>query len=324
MALLTIDQAIAALSGLDGTKFEQAVCKLYVRGLKDFQPVPDTVGDGGLDGISDQKSTAYLCYGPTRETRAKPTRARREAYRKKFRSDLRKLYELQGKKKPKRTLCHKDNALLSEVLKHAPGKISRIRICLNEFTDKALIDIAEKEKTHCEQYSAFRFVDSQCSIQVWGPEEICCVASSHDHIFAPVLEEPTPKPPPSSEIDEFDDKFEYFSIRADRTRVEELKRRLKSAWAKALGHELSLRRTSPHVHSQLLHIRNLAETEALQSGPMFSEGAAPYAAFNTIKKLLTEHFSELLKPHGYTSVVIAEMASGEAARIVGVCHLDWR
>jgi hypothetical protein len=116
--LPSAEKTAAALANLDGTDFQRAVCQMLQLALLDFQSVPDGSGDGGLDGLSQNRTVAYQCYGPHRTTLNKPTVERRKAYRTKFRSDLRRIYEL--KPAGRDHLEHWDNALLATILTGSP------------------------------------------------------------------------------------------------------------------------------------------------------------------------------------------------------------
>lgn len=320
--MLSAEEAAACLSTRVDRDFEAAVCRLLLTAIPDFQPVPDLDGDGGLDGISDGKTIAYCCYGPTRETLGKDSKERRKNYTRKFRHDLRRLHELDT---TDRKIVHRDNLELAAILV-PPPKIQLIRICVNQLRDAALIGIAEKELKTCARYSQFRFVEKSCKVVVWGPSHICGVAVHYERALVPMPSTDGKMGAlPGNELAEFDAKYQYMARRSlSPNKIYQLQMRLREQWAKALAIESSLRNESPHIHADFLRIREIAEMEALEMGPTCITPEDSWAQLSKIRERLSAHLTDLLRPYGYKDLDIQSFASGEAARLVGICHVDWR
>jgi hypothetical protein len=86
------------LSILTGTIFQDEVSARLQTAILDFQTIPTKPGgDGGLDGLSDNCAIGYCCYGPEYDS-FKDEKEFTADVIKKFKSDLRKLFEVRSAK----------------------------------------------------------------------------------------------------------------------------------------------------------------------------------------------------------------------------------
>src|ERR1700685_314355 len=82
------------LEALSRNEFQDEVSAYLQAVIIDFQVVPSNPqGDAGLDGFSHHGERAYCCYGPEHNA-FKQNKDREDAIVDKFKSDLRRLYEL--------------------------------------------------------------------------------------------------------------------------------------------------------------------------------------------------------------------------------------
>ncbi len=97
------DKYAETLTILTGNPFEDEVCARLQTAILDFQTISTKPnGDGGLDGLSDNCTIGYCCYGPEFDS-FKDEQELNSDIVKKFRSDLRKLFELRSKKEDQET-----------------------------------------------------------------------------------------------------------------------------------------------------------------------------------------------------------------------------
>lgn len=93
----------------------------------------------------------------------------------KFKGDLRRILELEF---VKRKLVHKENKVLPGVLGDPPLKrILNITLVANVFEDNQLIGDLKMAFAGFLKVSTKRFVDPNCELNVWGPEDVANNAS---------------------------------------------------------------------------------------------------------------------------------------------------
>lgn len=323
-------ELIAALSLLEGDAFEEAVVGHLSRAIDDFQPIPRKGGDGGLDGLSQNGSVAHCCYGPqeARLATALDKKLRRKIVEK-FRDDLRRLFELEPRSKPKRRLVHAANAVLAGVI-GATRKITRIRLHLNRFDDNALIGELNDALAECKAASQHRFVDPACALTIWGPKQLSDhVPASEETLFR--LRQPTlaavlastanaTQPPPTDALGMFDVKFDDLRARHPRpAAVEEARAGMREHWTAALAFDQKLAEVAPSIHQDLERTRESAATTAERR--KLAPGALdPFAEMEAARTALVEALQNRI-PDAARRDVIAE---GEVARLIGDCAIDWR
>ena|ERR1035437_3645293 len=94
-----VQEYAESLAALTGDEFQREVCARLQTAILGFQSIPSRPqGDAGLDGFSHNGERGYCCYGPEHDA-FKTNKQRENAIVDKFKSDLRRLCELDFEKK---------------------------------------------------------------------------------------------------------------------------------------------------------------------------------------------------------------------------------
>jgi hypothetical protein len=158
-------QSLAALTGQD---FEDEVCARLQGVILDFQTVPATPqGDGGLDGFSHGGARGYCCYG-LKPDEFKSNKQRENAIVEKFKSDLRRLCELDH---AKRKLICIENEELCTILPNGQ-KLQHVTLLVNWFDSHRVLNPILTAFAEYRQTSLGRYVASDASVVVLGPKEL--------------------------------------------------------------------------------------------------------------------------------------------------------
>ena len=145
------------LAELSGIEFQDEVCARLYHSILGFQTVPSKPqGDAGLDGFSHGGKHGYCCYGLENNPLA-TNKQRENAIVKKFKSDLRRLFELEPKNKK---LVHTESPEMSKILPKGT-KLEYIELIANWFdSHRVLVQLSGRfQVVSCEQIlkSAFHF-----------------------------------------------------------------------------------------------------------------------------------------------------------------------
>lgn len=330
MGINSVNEFSRMLGTLEGQDFEDAVCAFLQRCIGDFQSVPATPhGDGGLDGYSHGRTTAYCCYGPEAASKATAVK-RKTAIVSKFRDDLRKLFELttQGKKK----LLHRDNAEIKTILVKGK-KLRLVRLVVSVFDDHQILGLLNESFAELKAASNLRYVDKEAELTVWGPEELARQGAVDDvtlakleHSFlhkrlADTIKRPSPIPTTSNG---FNAKFDWIDANGKvkvpkdalaRTRSEFLKR-----WGAAIAVENELANNAVNLHSKLGQVRTDAGLDASITSGL---GLGPMEQITKMRPQIESRLREQLG-HALTPEIRTTLADGEIARLIGECSMDWR
>ena len=316
------------LGSLEGSAFQAEVCAFLLRCYCDFQVVPEKPsGDGGLDGISHRLSRAYCCYGPEQEPFKKNTRGLTADIKKKFRSDLRKLFELRLKnRKPVQSESRELGTILPK-----GRKIQSIFLVVSTFNDHRVIGpLNESFDEYCTA-SACRYVDRNASLAIWGPEQVAAQGSVSDStllrieqraVLARAEVAATKDGSQGVETEDFREKFDWleekFPTREEKIRT--LRQRFRRHWTVALRLDQEFANTSVSLHQALESFRSDAVLDAeLRSLNSSNPIELLTGMRELISRNLSERFGSELSPE-----IVAPLANGETARLVGECPIDWR
>ena len=316
------------LGTLEGTAFENEVCAFLIRCYRDFQPVPDKPwGDGGLDGISHRLSRAYCCYGPEQEPFKKNTRGLRADIKRKFRIDLRKLFELKLKS---RRPVERETPELGTILPDG-AKIKSIFLVVSVFNDHRLIGALNQTFAEYIEASACRFVDEDATLAIWGPDQVVAQGAVGDSILRRIEHRAmlsraertvATEPPENLETEEFKQKFDWLENKfSDRkTQIRNLRSDFRRHWTVALRLDQDFANTSVSLHQALESFRRDAVTDArLRSlGP-----SSPIELLIGMQEMLVQALGERFGDE-LPAEIVSKLANGEAARLVGECPIDWR
>jgi hypothetical protein len=313
-------QSLAALTGND---FQNEVCARLQSVILGFQTVPASPqGDAGLDGFSHNGEHGYCCYGPQHDE-FKTNKQRENAIVDKFKSDLRRLCELDfaGKK----LICI-ENAEMCTILPDG-RKLKHITLLVNWFDSHRVLNPILTAFAEYLAVSTCRYVDVNASVVISGPKELAnqyavdestiirarqrIVAQRIQHA-ASVCEIENPK--------DFEFKMAILrEIRPDQlAAIESLTQQFRADWRMSLAFERELDETVPTLHRTLEDNRRrivirVSQLMLASQEPWKELGNASSIAHD----LLDKDFGKL-----YGSL-IQDVSSGEIARLIGECPVGW-
>jgi hypothetical protein len=164
---ITVEYA-RSLASLEGDEFQLEVCAQLYSVILGFQTVPATPhGDAGLDAFSDSGKKGYCCYGPKHD-KFKTPQARERAIVKKFNSDLRRLFELETKKK---LLIVKESPEMATILPKGQ-KLELIHLIANWFESHRVLGPIGTTFEQYKKVSKCRYVNPAAQVVVLGPKEL--------------------------------------------------------------------------------------------------------------------------------------------------------
>ena len=163
-----VDAYATTLASLTGTAFQAEVCARLQSVVLGFQTIPSKPhGDAGLDGFSHVGTQGYCCYGP--ELKAyRQTRSLEKAIVDKFKSDLRRLLELEFKKTVL-TCC--ENPEMATILPTGK-KLMHVDLVVNWFESHRVVGPIHTALLEYKQSSTLRYVDANATIAIIGPTEL--------------------------------------------------------------------------------------------------------------------------------------------------------
>lgn len=325
----SLEQLVARkLSVLVGKAFETAVCA-YLQGsgsFFDFQTIPDP--DGGVDGLSHKQTRGYLMYGPDIKRRGTKELTRKlvDATVKKFRSDFRRILELEGDGAKQLKVAAKPNTELQGIMAKG-NRMSHVHCIVSAFDSGAIIGPLNESFAKYLAVSENRFVSPDATMTIWGPTEVAArgVPSSsmialleHGGLQTAVnaaLSSVTVAPDNTSD---FDEKFDHMDLVGRKTTG--LRQTMRQHWSKSIAYDKELSDTSPDIHARLVRIRSsaalaaqLASVTSAQPAELLKE------TWKELKQQLDDSLGDRLTPEQKNEFAIAE-----TARLIGECHLDWR
>ena len=316
------------LGALEGTTFEKEVGAFLLRCYSDFQAVPAKPwGDGGLDGISHRFTRAYCCYGPEQEPFKKNIRGLKADILRKFRSDLRTLFELEMKS---RRPVQSETRELATIIPDG-RRIKSIFLVVSTFNDHRIIGPLNKDFAHYCEASACRYVEQNATLAIWGPEQVVAQGGVSDSTLRRIEQrallakaERTIDTEPSEELEteDFKGKFDWLESRFPlrEAKVRSLRSEFRRHWTVALRLDQEFSNTSVSIHQSLESFRGDAildaELRSLQS-------TNPIELLTGMRELITRKLRERFGTE-LSAEIISPLANGETARLVGECPIDWR
>lgn len=316
------------LRRLAGKEFQRAVCTALVHNVEAFQNLPGADGDGGLDGLSDDRTIGYCCYGTEIETSvAKTKKQKADAVVKKFTSDLRRILEVEGRKH-----THKPNEKLEKILKGSTKKIKEIRLCCNWFQDPEIVGRLNTALSKCKEASECRFVRMDCLLVIEGPDELsnrCYVddrllfAIGHPGLKALLDRPPAPKAIDAEQQASLDQKFNKISkAKPSRTaHVARLRANALKSWGEHLSLNEALNDAHPDVYARFVELLDSVVTLAYQR----SLGATSERAAEVMREMgddirdrITASLQGVIPPEH-----TAKIADQVVGKLIGECPLGW-
>ena len=322
MATSTAVEYANTLASLEGNEFQAEVSIYFGTQIIGFQTVPDKPqGDGGLDGFSHNGERGYCCYGLEHDV-FKTAKERVDAIVVKFSKDLRRLFELgfDGKK-----LVKVDDSVLKTILPK-DRKLEHIYLIVNWFEDHRILGRIGTAVQTYKAASECRYVASSVTVVVIGPTELSALYSVTEsavyrvqqRVFVQKVKQ-TAKTVVIGNPADFEAKMQILrEIRPDMLpTIEQWSAHLLENWRMALAFEIELDKTLNMLHQSLEDCRRriavrVAEL-ALSSTEQWKElGKAHELALEILGRDFGEH-----------GPLLSDVSSGEIARLVGECPINW-
>ena len=319
-----IDEYAASLESLTGNDFQAEVCARLHTFIIGFQTVPSKPqGDAGLDAFSHHGEHAYCCYG-LEPSAFKTDKKRIDAIVTKFRSDLRRLYELDFNKG---VLEYYPSPEMATILPQG-RKIKEIELMVNWFESHRVL---EPILTSAEEYarvSQCRYVEPGATVIVVGPKNLAnryavdevTITRARQRVFLKKLHERLQTVVLTS-TGQFDEKKEIlkemFPDRSDT--IDALWTQLQNSWRMALAFEQELDDTIPNLHRDLETNRGRILQKVLM---LMTTSSAPWEQLPQA----TTFASEILRKDFDTLFgnLVEDLSHGEIARLIGECPIGWK
>lgn len=335
--LSSADEYARKLAILGGNDFEDEVVVALQQTDHAFQRVPRKPnGDGGLDGISHQRTVVYCCYGLelVHEPGLTATQRRKELVKKvvsKFKGDLMRILELEFQKKQ---LRQTRNRVLEGLYRSSPAvRIKNIKLIVNWFEDNRIVGELQAALQELLTKSACRFAVEDVQIVIWGPKDLASnvritqttlARVEHPSLMAAIKQAATAAThhEPSDDQDHFKSKFDDLARRnpSRAETVEALRSAFKRSWSTSILLDERLARDLPEIHRAFETARPRAAEEARLAS--LQPGVDPTTVIDRIGEKLRTLMAEAIP--GLPDFEKSELARAETARLIGECPLDWR
>jgi hypothetical protein len=323
-----IDAYVRALSELEEANFQRAIVQRLLVALNNFQSIPSyPQGDGGLDGHSHSGTRGYCCYG-LRYDSAKTPYQRAKQLTAKFCDDLRRLFELEPQGKTK--LVHKDNEALLRIFGAVPAQTDRIchiTLIANWFEHHAALGPLKQNAIKYAGTSCCRWVAPDAVVVLRGPKEFVdqygvdestMMWLKHKDLYKRLDAEAALVEVPDGPS--FDSKMQSAAelLPHSPEDVKEVAEDLRSDWQRAIVFEQELSDRIPDLHAALERGR-----KRLLMKVRTHPANTPWEAIT-----LAQEFGESIFSDDFLSIygkgMVRDLASGEVARLVGACPINWR
>jgi hypothetical protein len=316
------EQYSESLAKLSGNAFQAEVCARLQGVVLSFQTVPaKPKGDAGLDGFSHGGARGCCCYGPEHDE-FKTAKSRETAIIKKFRSDLRRLFELKSKKK---SLVHKDSPEMAHILPTGQ-KIGHIDLICNWYESHRVLNPILSSVNQYKLASKCRYISADVSVVVIGPKDLAnkyfvdelTIARAEQRIFISTVQDEAQTV--TINLGDFDSKMEVLRrIRPDQiTAIAALTELLRKNWRTALAFDNKLDLIQPKLRqtfeeSRLRILKTVSELMLESNEPWTQLRHAETIAKDILKENFGIQFSYL----------ISDVSSGVIARLIGECPIGW-
>jgi hypothetical protein len=323
-----VDTYAKALSELEELAFQRAIVQRLLAALSNFQTVPaHPHGDGALDGYSHKGTRGYCCYGLKYDAAKTPLQRAKQIV-KKFSNDLRRLYELEPKGRTK--LVHKENHALFSIFGGVPAECDRIchvTLIANWFESHASLGAIKLNATSYATLSQCRWITRDADLVLRGPKEFVdqygvdestMMWLKHGDLLAKLDEEAAVISVPHGPT--FDSKMQAAEtlLPASTDEVKLLAENLRSHWQWAIAFERNLSDRLPQLHAALERGRKRLLMRVLTHQP-----STPWDAISRAQEFAEEVFSDDFVGL-YGQSMVRDLASGEVARLVGACPINWK
>jgi len=318
-----IDEYAASLEALSGTDFQAEVCARLQTFIIGFQTVPAKPhGDAGLDAFSDHGERAYCCYGPEHDE-FKNAKLRETAIVNKFRSDLRRLFEVEFVKK-KLGVC--ESPEMATILPKG-HKIKAIQLLVNWFESHRVLSPILSAAEEYQKTSVCRYVAEGVSVVVVGPKELAnryavdevTITRARQRVFLQKVKSKAASLVLAN-TEKFDLKRDLLKqmVPGQTEQIDDLWRELQSCWRMALAFEQELSDTLPNLHRDFEANRARILKRVLM---LMLSSPEPWKVLGQATDLaaviLQKDFEKLY------GMLIDDVSSGEIARLIGECPIGW-
>jgi hypothetical protein len=312
------------LSQLTGNDFQAEVCSRLQAVILSFQSIPaKPQGDAGLDGISHNGEHGYCCYGPEPDE-FKTAKDREKAVVEKFKSDLRKLFELAF---DKRKLVRIENAEIATILPDGQT-IKHIKLIVNWFESHRVLNPISTAAAQYGQISSCKYVDPGASVVVWGPKDLAgsyavdesTILRSRQRVFLKEVQSAAEHVEIENPIN-FDTKMATLrEIRPQHVfAIDRLTAQFLADWRMALAFERKIDETLPSLHQSLEGNRRRILQKVAQ---LMICSDTPWAELGRAGDIATEVLEPDFKTFG--PILLGTISSGEVARLIGECPIGWQ
>ncbi|HEY3441622.1 MAG TPA: hypothetical protein VGK29_12745 [Paludibaculum sp.] len=318
-----VQEYAQSLAALTGNEFQCEVCARLQSAILGFQTIPaKPQGDAGLDGFSHNGQRGYCCYGPEHDE-FKTAKQRENAIVDKFKSDLRRLCELDFNKK--KLVCIESQEMATILPDGC--KLMHITLLVNWFESHRILNPLFSAFNEYKTTSVCRYVEAGASLNVLGPKELAnahavdesTILRARQRVFAQRVQHAAQNVKISDPKD-FDSKMATLrEIRPDQVAaINGLAEQFRTDWKMSLAFERELDETAPTLHLQLEENRRriLRDVSQLMIGapePWKELGKASGIA----KEILDCDFGKLC------GSIVHDVSSGEIARLIGECPVGW-
>jgi hypothetical protein len=331
-----IDNYIKALSELEEFAFQRAIVQRLLVALNNFQTVPTyPQGDGGLDGYSHKGTRAYCCYGLKYDAAKTPLK-RSKQIATKFSGDLRRLYELDAQDKTKKfdesktKLVQYDNDALMRIFGAVPAacdRICHVSLIANWFESHTPLGTIKQNAAKYASLSQCRWITPDADVVLKGPKEFAdqygadestMMWLKHQEMLAKLDEEAPLVEVPHGPT--FDSKMQAAEalLPDSRDDVKQVAESLRKDWQWVIAFERNLSDRLPQLHAALEHGR-----KRLLKLVLTHSASTPWDSINRAQEFSETVFSDdFLEPYG--KGIVRDLASGEVARLVGGCPINWK
>jgi hypothetical protein len=278
-----------------------------------------------VDGLSHKKTRAYCCYGVNYDA-AKTGKQRATQIVTKFSNDLLRLFELERNKKK---LVQAINTTLEQVVGAVPDnadRITHITLITNWFESNTILGPIHQHVKACVSESRCRWVSENVDVVIRGPKEFAAqygveestmLYLKHGDLFerierqAPFISVP--------EGPTFDSKMQAAeTMLPDATaELREVAADLRRDWQRAIAFERDISDRVPGQRKALERARRQLRTRVLIEQP-----EDPWGAIGRGQQIGEQIFAESFSEYG--GGFVRDLASGEVARLVGICPINWK
>ncbi|WP_147443650.1 hypothetical protein [Corallococcus sicarius] len=313
------------LALLEGDDFEVAITGLLANNHQDFQSIPAAPqGDGGLDGLAENFTVGYCCYGIENIDTLAPKAVAKKTLDK-FKADLMRILEF-NPKKPKKLIPH-PNTTLSKVFP-AKTKLKHIYLVVNSFKSNTVIGPLNTWFAAIKPNSPCTYMEPACTITIEGPHEITnrlTVTPSYQarlesSLLSKMLNQPTAPTTAPSDLSGFDDKMNVLASVSNPVRVQALRNNFHQQWLSQLGMLEELNNNHPQAHKRIF-----ATIEAIREEVIVKFlSATPQNLADRLMVFETDLADRLHTEIPLPKQDAQRFARRVTAQLVGECDIDWR